>query len=118
MPDVAMSITPLKVPPCVFCRIMRDEPERVIANNRNWMAFMSTGVQHPLIVPRTHVERLEDLDPESFSELNYIILSVMQVTNSIEYKLTLNAGKTAGQTVMHAHFHFWPKVYAGEGQDG
>lgn len=55
-----------------------------------------------LIVPKTHVESPIDLPENWWGDFSALL---KQVPKLGQYNLSLNMGKSAGQTV--AHIHFW-----------
>ena len=64
---------------------------------------------HLLIIPKRHVERLEELTPEemaaAFSLVQKIEKRILQADGLGNYLLLQKNGKSAGQTVPHVHFH-------------
>lgn len=68
---------------------------------------------HVLIIPRRHVERLEDLHPEEFVAIAGAIKKIHKAFNQAykknDYLLVLQNGKDGGQTVPHVHFHMIPR---------
>ncbi|NGX34026.1 MAG: AP-4-A phosphorylase [Candidatus Anoxychlamydiales bacterium] len=68
---------------------------------------------HSLIIPKRHVERLEDLtDSEMQNVFNLIKrtnIAVQKVLNNKSYILIQKNGKEVGQSVFHVHFHYIPR---------
>ena len=98
---------------CVFCSI---EPEIFILKNE--LAFvisdkypLSKG--HLLIVPFRHYENYFDSTPEELSAFNDLIFKAKALSDELykpsAYNINVNAGKSAGQIVMHAHIHLIPR---------
>jgi diadenosine tetraphosphate (Ap4A) HIT family hydrolase len=101
---------------CVFCRPADD----LLAGNELAIAFpagfpVSPG--HALIVPRRH-------EPDFFSLTVEEQAAVIALVNPVRarlnrdfgpdaYNLGVNAGKAAGQTILHTHLHVIPR-YAGD----
>ena len=69
---------------------------------------------HCLIIPKRHVKDYFDLTDEEIIACNKLIKNVKK---EIEFKdpnvkgfnVGTNAGKVAGQSVMHCHFHLIPR---------
>jgi len=68
---------------------------------------------HVLILPKRHVERLEDLTTEEFIEIKEAITKIHTAAKNVygknDYLLIIQNGKDAGQTVPHVHFHLIPR---------
>ena len=100
---------------CVFCRIVRgDFGTEFVAENEHGVAFRDLQPQaptHVLVVPRRHVAALRDLDhadAELAGELLLLTKAVAQqegLTEAGGYRVIVNDGPDAGQTVFHLHFH-------------
>ena len=61
---------------------------------------------HLLVVPRLHVESLNELDDEKL--LGKLLMTVKEVTKKLgikSYRTVINTGKDAGQEVFHLHLH-------------
>ena len=102
---------------CPFCsldadRIIEADTFAVVISD----AFpVSPG--HTLIIPRRHVaDPFELLVPEIRSICRLIRLSRKRLDAECSpqgYNIGINAGKVAGQTIMHVHVHLIPR-YAGD----
>ena len=97
---------------CVFCRIISGElPSTKIYEDSLVAAFRdirpATPV-HVLIVPREHVAGLSDCGPEHRELLGHLLLAagkVAELEKITSYRLLINNGREAGQTVFHLHAH-------------
>ena len=59
-----------------------------------------------LVVPRIHVESLNELDDENL--LGKLMMTVKETTKKLgikSYRTVINTGKEAGQEVFHLHIH-------------
>ena len=59
-----------------------------------------------LVVPRKHVESLNELDDEVL--LGKLMLTVKEAAKKVglkSYRTVINTGKEAGQEVFHLHIH-------------
>ncbi len=97
---------------CIFCRIVSGEiPATILYSDEQFVAFADAAPQAPthiLVVPRVHVETLLDLDEKSGSLV--VIASLQAVARAAlpagtGFKLVVNNGADAGQSVPHLHFH-------------
>ena len=93
---------------CPFCKLQQ-EPDRELTRHNNWwFSFTPIGPVnegHTLLVPRRHVERLEQLNT---NEWNSLFFSINRFLVG-HYNIGINAGKLAGQTVFHLHIHIIPR---------
>jgi diadenosine tetraphosphate (Ap4A) HIT family hydrolase len=103
---------------CIFCR-PRAEPD-LLASNDLAIALpagypVSPG--HTLIIPRRHEPDFFSLTADEQAALVALVNPVRAVLaaryHPDAYNLGVNAGKAAGQTILHAHLHVIPR-YAGD----
>jgi histidine triad (HIT) family protein len=97
---------------CLFCSIVAgDIPAEVVAESETAVAFRDVNPQaplHALVVPRVHVANageLADREPETVAELVRVARQVATDAGHDSYRLVLNTGEEAGQSVFHAHLH-------------
>ena len=97
---------------CIFCSIAAgDIPAEVVARTETAVAFRDLNPQaplHVLVVPRTHVANaaeLADREPETVAELVRLARDISADAGHDSYRLLLNTGAEAGQSVFHAHLH-------------
>lgn len=66
-----------------------------------------------LLLPKRHVERLEDLTPEEWADIHELIVDFQkkfkEVYGKEDYVLVVQAGYYGGQTTPHAHMHMIPR---------
>lgn len=102
---------------CVFCKIINGEiPSFKIYETEDLIAFLDISQAtkgHTLIVPKKHYENLLALDDEMLKKIS---VAQKEVANILSNKLGThsfnfvnNCGSTAGQSVMHVHFHVIPR---------
>jgi len=95
---------------CIFCKIARGETKTplLFADDRV-VAFRDTNPQapvHVLIIPRGHYPSVEDVADESLT--GHLFTAAKQVAEKLglkDYRLVVNKGREAGQTVFHLHLH-------------
>ena len=97
---------------CLFCRIIAGEiPADVVAETEVALAFRDVNPQaplHVLVVPRAHVANAAELaatDPATVAELVRVARQLAVDAGYEDYRMVLNTGEGAGQSVFHAHLH-------------
>jgi histidine triad (HIT) family protein len=104
---------PMAGEPCVFCRIVSGElPARILHRDEWIVAFEDANPRaptHVLLVPRTHVARAAEVTGEHAPALARIFEVAARIARErgIEdgYRLVVNNGPGAGQTIYHLHVH-------------
>jgi histidine triad (HIT) family protein len=101
-------------PACLFCRIVAGEiPADVVHRGERTLAFRDISPQaptHVLVVPTTHYANAAELagaDPGLAGELLAAATRVAEQEGAADggYRIVLNTGAEAGQTVFHVHAH-------------
>ena len=100
--------------PCIFCKIRTEELQF-----ENQLAYSSrdsypVSELHSLIVPKRHVETYFDLTNEEILACDELILKtkdkILNQDPSVKgFNIGTNAGKVAGQSIMHCHIHLIPR---------
>lgn len=95
---------------CIFCKIINgDFGTEFVHENEYAVVFKDINPKadvHLLVVPRVHVESLNELNDEHL--LGKLMMTVKEVTEKLgikAYKTLINTGKEAGQEVFHLHIH-------------
>lgn len=107
---------------CIFCSIVAgDVPGRVVAETEDALAFLDANPLapgHTLVVPKTHTERLHDLDSGTSRAVFDLVRDVLpHVEAAVEadgVTVGVNDGEAAGQEVPHVHVHLVPR-FEGDG---
>jgi histidine triad (HIT) family protein len=96
---------------CLFCKLVNGEiPSNKVLEDDNFIAFHDINPiapVHILIIPKVHVEKFQDVQPEMMAGMTTFIQSVtkkMGLDNN-GYRLVTNNGEDGGQEVPHLHFH-------------
>lgn len=96
---------------CAFCRLAGDPDFAAIHRDDDVMAFDDLNPQAPvhfLVIPRQHIETIAGVTND------HLLGSMFEVANRVArdravfdsgYRLVLNSGPDAGQTVHHVHLH-------------
>lgn len=101
-------------PDCLFCRIVAGElPSDIVERTERTVAFRDVSPQaptHVLVVPREHhadAAALHAADPALTAELIAAGVRIAEKEGVADsgYRLLLNTGAHAGQTVFHVHLH-------------
>lgn len=107
---------------CVFCMIASGEiPGALVYSDEDVVAFDDIAPQapvHTLIVPRVHYSTIADDVPDE------ILLALLRAVPAVAeakgiassgYRVIINTGDDAGQTVHHLHVHLLGGRPLGEG---
>ena len=101
-------------PQCLFCKIAAGEiPAKLVYQDQDLVAFWDIAPHMPVhivLVPRVHLEGLNQLTPELAPLVGRIALAAQGIARELGiadsgYRLLCNCGPDAGQTVQHLHFH-------------
>ena len=102
---------------CIFCKIVKGEiPSYKIYEDQNVYAFLDISKDfygHTLVVTKNHYKNILDV-PEN--ELTLVMNAVKKISNHYVNDLGFdgintfnNNEESAGQSVMHLHFHIIPR---------
>lgn len=99
---------------CIFCKIINKElPSKTIFESENIIAFKDIYPKAPvhiLIVPKVHIPSVNNLELKDGGLIGEMVLTAQKIAREQKldekgYRLILNVGKDAGQTVDHLHLH-------------
>ena len=101
---------------CLFCNIAQGHiPATIIYRDAQVCAFADINPQAPqhfLIIPQKHIATLNDLDMlagdgELVGQMTLAAKTIAteHALHEAGYRLVLNCGAGAGQTVFHLHMH-------------
>ncbi len=97
---------------CLFCKIAKKEiPAKMVHEDNHCIAFRDTNPQAPthiLVVPHRHIEKQADLTPgdsELIGHLHWVAAQLAKKEKLNDYRLVVNNGAAAGQSVWHFHLH-------------
>ncbi len=99
---------------CIFCRIVAGEvPADEVASSPLTFAFRDINPampSHVLVVPREHIESAATLQPAHAEVLSEMFQTARQVAREEGlaergYRLVLNVGEDAQNSVPHLHLH-------------
>lgn len=97
---------------CLFCRIASGEiPSKTVYADERIVAFHDVAPKaptHVIVIPRRHIGRLADATPDDQAVLGEIVARAASIARDLgleHYRLVVNNGEGAGQTIFHLHFH-------------
>lgn len=98
--------------PCLFCKIVQGEiPADIVYEDEYVLAFEDVHPQmpvHTLIIPKQHFRSMNDDVPvDIMGHLFKAVKTVADLKGIAEsgYRVIVNTGQDAGQTVHHIHVH-------------
>lgn len=91
-------------------------PTSVVYEDDEMFCFKDADPQapvHVLLIPKKHIECLDDLKEEDAPLLGRMMLKIQDIAKDLElengYRVVSNNGEDAFQTVKHLHFHILGK---------
>lgn len=99
---------------CLFCGIVKGEVKgSMVYQDSSVVAFKDINPKAPvhiLIVPRKHIATLLDLEPGDRELVGDVFAAASQIAcdqgiAENGFRVVLNCGPGAGQSVYHIHFH-------------
>ena len=94
---------------CLFCDIVRDGT--YVARTKGVVAIKDINPKaqtHLLIIPERHVESFREIGEFHASELKRMMEFIAETAREVgltDYQVQTNVGRTAGQTILHLHWH-------------
>ena len=99
---------------CLFCKIFAGEiPAKEVFRDADVLAFEDirpVAPTHVVVIPKNHIPSVHDLKPADAPMLARLIEVANHVADQRHidrdgYRLVLNNGPQAGQSVYHLHLH-------------
>ncbi|MDE6586481.1 MAG: histidine triad nucleotide-binding protein [Clostridia bacterium] len=98
---------------CIFCKIISGEiPSQKVYEDEKMLVFKDIEPKakvHLLAIAKDHFKLLSDMDESRAELVKYMLLKIPAIAkeNGCEkgYRLVINQGEDAGQTVFHLHIH-------------
>ena len=99
---------------CLFCKIIsREIPAEIVWESDELLAFKDPNIvapTHILLIPKEHVAGVSSLEPEHEVFLGKMFLAAKTVAEQENisedgFRLVVNNGKQANQTIFHLHLH-------------
>ena len=102
------------MPDTIFAKIIRGELEAdIVHSDDTCIAFRDINPQAPvhiLIIPRKPITGIEAMEDEDAPIVGHLLLVARDLAKKLGvadsgYRLVVNNGSAAGQTVFHLHVH-------------
>ena len=102
------------MPTCLFCQLIKKEiPAKIVYEDKKFIAFNDINPISPihiLIVPKKHTISINHLNSRDKNLMGELFLIAKKVAKNKKltksgYRLIINVGKNAGQTIPHIHLH-------------
>ena len=99
---------------CLFCNIVaRKTPADLVLENAHVVAFRDirpVAPGHVLVIPKRHIAGVHEVTPADGDLLGHLLLAARDVAEGLGlsgsgYRLVINQGPDAGQSVFHLHCH-------------
>lgn len=99
---------------CIFCKIIKGEiPSAKVYEDDKILCFKDINPEapvHVLIIPKKHIRSLNDLEESDKDIISYVFMKGKELAKTLGidekgYRIVMNCGDDAGQTVKHMHFH-------------
>ena len=98
---------------CIFCKIIKGEiPSSKVYEDDKMLVFKDIEPKakvHLLAIGKDHFKLISEADEKRAELLKYMLLKIPRIAeaNGLEngYRLVINQGEDAGQTVFHLHIH-------------
>ena len=102
---------------CIFCKIASHEiPSNFVYEDDEIVCFHDLEPQapvHVLVVPKKHIASLDDVTEEDQTLMGHIMIRIHEIAGKLGlengYRVVINTGEDAFQTVKHLHFHILGK---------
>jgi histidine triad (HIT) family protein len=100
---------PLQRDDCLFCRLYREGDH--VASTKGFVAIHDLNPQAPvhlLVIPEHHVDSFREVGELGAGETHRMLEFVADTARDAgleDYKVQVNVGASAGQTVFHLHWH-------------
>ncbi len=97
----------------LFTKIInREIPAEIVYEDNLCLAFKDINPQAPLhilVIPKKHIAKISDAVKSEQDLLGHLLLKAGEIANNKGYgeafRLVINNGENAGQTVFHLHIH-------------
>ncbi len=102
---------------CIFCKIADHEiPSNAVYEDEHMLCFHDLEPQapiHVLVIPKKHMASLDEVKEEDKELMGHIMFKIHEIAAELGlengYRVVINTGEDAFQTVKHLHFHLLGK---------
>jgi histidine triad (HIT) family protein len=101
-------------PNCIFCKIIAKKiPSKIVYEDHLVTAFEDVNPQapvHTLVVPKKHIPEIHSMTEADKELVGHLFFTAKKIAedkglDSKGYRMVINNGAGAGQTVFHIHLH-------------
>jgi len=97
----------------IFDKIISKEiPAEIVYEDEQCLAFNDANPQAPihiLIIPKKSIAKVADANTDDQNILGHLLLKAVEIAEMLgvkdAFRLVINNGEGAGQTVFHLHIH-------------
>lgn len=99
---------------CIFCKMVKKEiPANIVLESEHALAFHDikpVTPTHVLVIPKKHLSGIHAATAEDATTLGDVMLLARKTADTLGlaargYRLVINQGQDAGQSVFHLHVH-------------
>ena len=99
---------------CLFCNVLEKKiPADIVYEDEHALAFRDirpVAPSHVLVIPRKHIAAMHDLTDADVTTIGQVMLAAKRVAHQLGleeegFRLVINDGDAAGQSVHHIHVH-------------
>ncbi len=99
---------------CIFCKIVEGEiPAKKVYEDEDVLVFHDinpVAPVHVLIIPKKHLAKIADITINDAELMGKLMLTARKVAEQLGvaesgFRLVINNGESANQTVFHLHIH-------------
>jgi histidine triad (HIT) family protein len=99
---------------CIFCKIARHEiPCHIVYEDEDVLAFKDlkpVAPVHILVIPKKHISQITSVTDEDAGIMGKILSAIGKLAEEMAvaedgFRVVVNQGEKAGQSVFHLHFH-------------
>lgn len=102
---------------CIFCGIANHEiPTNTVYEDDKILCFHDLEPQapvHVLVIPKKHIASLDEISEDDRALMGHTMFKIHEIAKTLElengYRVVVNTGEDAFQTVKHLHFHILGK---------
>ncbi len=101
-------------PNCIFCKIIEKKvSSRIVFEDDSVVAFEDVNPQapvHTLVVPKKHITDIHSMSEADRELVGHLFFTARKIAedkglDAKGYRMVINNGRGAGQTVFHLHLH-------------
>ncbi len=97
----------------IFKRIIDGEvPARIVYQDDRCLAFHDVAPQaptHVIVIPKKEIRSIDQLSDDDAALVGHMIIVIRNLARQLQldrgYRVVVNCGPDAGQSVDHLHFH-------------